>query len=219
MKKAALLFVLALFASSLSAQIITDKTSKAFSVGFDLYTDILTKTPADYTPRTINQGFNVFMTYNFALGKSPHTFSIGTGIRSQNFYSNTKIDDLNADTIRFSPITNNYKRSKINLVYLDFPAEFRFRFNSNWKVGVGFKLGIAIDSKIKYVGDISPIGPRVHHKSKKINSLERYTYGPTFRLGYKWFNVFAYYQPSRVFNNDLGPEFYPLSVGFTLTPF
>jgi len=219
MKKAGLLFVLALFASSLSAQIITDKTSKTFSVGFDLYTDILTQTPADYNSRTINQGFNAFMTYNFALGKSPHTFSIGAGIRSQNFYSNTKIGDLKADTIKFVPITNNYKRSKINLVCVDFPAEFRFRFNNSWKVGVGFKLGIAIDSKIKYVGDATPIGPRVLEKSKKINSLERYTYGPTLRVGYKWVNVFAYYQPSRVFNNDLGPEFYPLSIGLTFTPF
>ncbi len=55
MKKAGLLIILALFVSSLSAQIITDKTSKKFSVGFDLYTDILTQTPADYDARTINQ--------------------------------------------------------------------------------------------------------------------------------------------------------------------
>ncbi|MBZ0243721.1 MAG: PorT family protein [Bacteroidales bacterium] len=219
MKKAGLLFVLALFVSSLSAQIITDKTSKKFTVGFDFYTDILTQTPVDYDARTINQGFNVFGTYNFALGKSPHTFSLGLGIRSQNLYSNTAIADLNADTISFVPITNNYKRSKINLVYLDFPAELRFKFDNKWKLGVGFKFGIVIDSKTKYVGDITAIGPRVHHKSKKINSLEKYTYGPTFRLGYKWFSVFAYYQPARVFKRDLGPEFYPLSVGVTLSPF
>ena len=117
------------------------------------------------------------------------------------------------------PITNNYKRSKINLVYLDFPAELRFRFDNKWKLGIGFKLGIVIDSKTKYVGDITAIGPRVHQKSKKISSLEKYTFGPTLRLGYKWFNVFAYYQPARVFQRDLGPEFYPLSVGITLAPF
>lgn len=219
MKKVGLLFILALFVSSLSAQIITDKTSKKFTVGFDLYTDILTQTPADYDSRTINQGFNVFGTYNFALGKSAHSFSLGIGIRSQNFYSNTAIADLNADTISFVPITNNYKRSKINLVYLDFPAELRFRFDNKWKLGVGFKLGIVIDSKTKYIGDITAIGPRVHEKSKKINSLENLTFGPTLRLGYKWFNIFAYYQPARVFQRDLGPEFYPLSIGITLAPF
>ncbi|MDY0077161.1 MAG: outer membrane beta-barrel protein [Bacteroidales bacterium] len=219
MKKAGLLIVLALFASSLSAQIITDKTSKKFTVGFDLYTDFLTQTPANYNARTINQGFNVFGTYNFALGKSAHTFSLGLGIRSQNFYSNTAIANVNADTIRFVPITNNYKRSKINLVYLEVPAELRFRFDNKWKLGVGFKFGILIDSKTKYVGDITAIGPRVYQKSKKINSLEKYTYGPTLRLGYKWISAFAYYQPARVFKRDLGPEFYPLSIGITLAPF
>lgn len=219
MKKAGFLFVLALLASSLSAQIITDKTSKAFTVGFDIYNDFLTQTPDDYDSRTINQGFNVFGTYNFALGKSAHTFSLGVGIRSQNFYSNTLIGDMTADTVKFVPITNNYKRSKINLVYLDFPAELRFRLDNKWKVGIGFKLGVVIDSKSKYVGDATAVGPRVYEKSKRINSLEQYTFGPTLRLGYKWISLYAYYQPARVFQRDLGPEFYPLSVGITLAPF
>jgi len=219
MKKIGILLIFALLFTTVQAQIITDKTSKKFSVGFDLYTDILTETPADYDARTINQGFNVFGTYNFPIGKSAHTFSLGVGIRSQNFYSNTQIGDFTADTVKFMPITNNYKRSKINLVYLDFPAEFRFRFKNVWKLGVGFKFGVAIDSKAKYVGDITAVGPRVYTKTKRLKSLESYTFGPTFRIGYKWINLFAYYQPARVFQRDLGPEFYPLSVGITLAPF
>jgi hypothetical protein len=219
MKKLGILLIFVFVVSTIQAQIITDKTSKKFSVGFDIYTDILTQTPADYDARTINQGFNVFGTYNFSLGESAHTFSLGVGIRSQNFYSNTQIGDFTADTVKFVPITNNYKRSKINLVYLDFPAEFRFRFNNAWKLGIGFKLGVAIDSKAKYVGDATAIGPRVYTKNKRINSLEQYTFGPTLRVGYKWINVFAYYQPARVFQRDLGPEFFPLSVGITLAPF
>lgn len=219
MRRFAAIFAALLLASSLQAQIITDKTSKKISVGFDFYTDILTSTPANYDARAINQGFNIFGTYNFPLGKSPHTFSLGVGIRSQNFYSNTRINDLNADTIQFVPLTNNYKRSKVNLVYLDFPAEFRFRFNDKWKLGVGFKLGVVLDSKTKYVGDATATGPRVYEKNRKISNLEKYTFGPTLRIGYKWFSVFGYYQPARVFQRDLGPEFYPLSVGFTIAPF
>jgi hypothetical protein len=219
MRKFAAIFAALLFASALHAQIITDKTSKKVSVGFDLYTDILTSTPANYDARAINQGFNIHATYNFPLGKSKHTFSLGVGIRSQNFYSNTSIADINADTIQFVPLTNNYKRSKINLVYLDFPAEFRFRFKDKWKLGVGFKLGVALDSKTKYVGDATATGPRVYEKSRKISNLEKYTFGPTLRLGYKWISVFGYYQPARVFQRDLGPEFYPLSVGITIAPF
>jgi hypothetical protein len=219
MKRIGLIISLLLMVVALQAQIITDKTSKKYTVGFDIYTDFITKTPVDYTAAAFNPGFNVFGTYNFELGKTPHIFAIGLGIRSHNLYSNTKIDNLNADTIVFSPITNNYKRSKINLVYLDIPAELRFKFDNKWKLGIGFKMGILIDSKAKYIGDESITGPRVYEKRKRINSLETYTFGPTFRFGYKWVSIFGYYEIGRTFKRGTGPEFNPVSVGLTISPF
>lgn len=221
MKKPGLFLLMILIGMSMQAQVITDKKSTDVSLGVDLFTDILTKTPDDYNQRWINQGFNLFLTYNFKIGKTPHLFSIGTGLRTHNFYSNTQIDNIKADTIRFVPISSDltYTRSKINLVYLDFPAEFRFRIHDQWKVGIGFKMGIAIDSKTKYIGNQKTDATKRHIKEKNINSLEKYTFGPTLRIGYKWINLFAYYQPIRSFQRDLGPEFYPLSVGLTIAPF
>jgi hypothetical protein len=221
MKKAGLLVALVIMVMTAQSQLITSKTSKNVSVGFDLYTDILTKKPADMESRMINQGFNVYATYNFKIGEGPHVFAIGTGIRTHNFFSDTRIENIKADTILFRPIDDDldYKRSKLNLVYLDFPAELRLYFKEDWKVGIGFKMGIAIDSKEKYVGQFIEDGPTMLLKQKKINSLEKYTYGPTLRIGYKWFNAFAFYQVTRTFQRDLGPEMYPLSVGLTITPF
>jgi hypothetical protein len=221
MKKAGLLVALVIMVMTAQSQLITSKTSKNVSVGFDLYTDILTKIPADMDSRLINQGFNVYATYNFKIGDGPHVFAIGTGIRTHNFYSNTRIANIKADTILFRPISDDldYKRSKINLVYLDFPAELRLYFKDQWKVGIGFKMGLNIDSKEKYVGQLVKDGPTMLLKQKKINSLEKYTYGPTLRIGYKWINAFAFYQVTRTFQRDLGPELYPLSVGLTITPF
>lgn len=220
MKKTLLIISLLVLAGQLSAQIITGKTSTKFTVGFDLFSDIWMDKPADMKIRTINQGFNVFGTYNFDLTENGrHSFSAGIGLRNNQLFSNTQINNIKADTIVFTPITNDYKRSKLHLVYLDFPFEFRFRFDDKWKLGVGFKLGIIIDSKTKYFGDISPNGPRVLQKSKDVNSLEQYTFGPTLRVGYKWISLFGYYQPTRVFSRDLGPELYPISVGISLSPF
>ena len=221
MKKTGLSVLLMLFVFLVQAQVLTDKTSKNISLGFDLFTDILTKTPNDFDQRTINQGFNVFLTYNFKVGNSPHVFAIGTGLRTHNFYSGSRIADIKADTIRFVPITDDidYKRSKLNLVYIDFPAEFRFRIDNKWKIGLGFKMGIAIDSKEKYVGEFVNGGAAQNVKLKKVNALEQYTFGPTLRVGYKWINLFAFYQPTRTFQRELGPEMYPLSVGLTIAPF
>jgi hypothetical protein len=220
MKKTLLIISLFALMGQLSAQVITGNTSKKFTVGFDLFSDIWMGKPADMKIRAINQGFNVFGTYNFELTESGnHTFSAGIGIRNNQLYSNTQINNIKADTIVFTPITNNYKRSKLHLVYLDFPFEFRFRFDDKWKLGVGFKLGLILDSKTKYFGDITATGPRVLQKSKKVNSLEKYTFGPTLRVGYKWVSLFGYYQPTHIFSRDLGPDLYPISVGITLSPF
>lgn len=221
MKKSALVLALTLFAIFANAQVITDKTSKNVSVSFDVLNDFVTKSPANTKFRAINQGFNVNVTYNFKVGEGPHVFALGTGLRIHNWYSDSRISNIKGDTIVFAPINSklSHKRSKLNLVYVDFPAEFRFRFDDKWKLGVGFKMGVLIDSKEKYLGQLVENGPTMHIKQKKVNALERYTFGPTLRFGYKYINAFAFYQITRTFQRDLGPEMYPLSVGITIAPF
>ena len=221
MKKTGLLFALIIMAIAVQSQEIVNTFSKNITVGFDVFNDIVTKSPADYNSRVINQGFSTFATYNFKVGDSPHVFGIGAGIRTHNFYSDNIITDVQADVIEFMPIGDSltYKKSKLNLVYLDFPAEFRFHLNKDMKIGIGFKVGVLIDSKTKYVGQLVDEGATSYIKEKKINGLETISFGPTLRIGYKWINVFAYYQPSKVFTAGKGPEFYPLSVGITIMPF
>ncbi|HMM11062.1 MAG TPA: outer membrane beta-barrel protein [Bacteroidales bacterium] len=215
-----LLFALITTFNSIAQAVVTGKSAKV-SVGFDLFTDIATKTPDNMKNRTINQGFNAFLSYNFKIGEGPHVFAIGAGLRTHNFYSNTRIVNAKTDTIVFRPIDSklSYSRSKFNINYIDIPAEFRFRFDDKWKVGIGFKLGMLLDSKEKYIGQLVERGPTMHVKTKKINSLEKYSFGPTLRVGYKAINVFAFFQPSPVFGDGLGPEFKPVSVGITITPF
>ncbi len=219
MKKTALLFAAFLMFNMVQAQVITDKTSKKISVGFDLFTDLWLDSPADMKVRGINQGFSMFATYNFPLGETTHTFSLGAGFRSHNLYSNNIIEDIYADEIEFTKIEHDYDRSKLNVSYLDFPAEFRLRFQNSWKVGIGFKLGILMDSKTKYIGKVDDGGPTVRMKMKKVNQMEQYTYGPTLRIGYKMINLFAYYQIPSIFQTDLGPEMAPFSIGLSFSSF
>lgn len=219
MKKIALLFAAFLMFNIMQAQVITDKTSKKISVGFELFTDLWLDSPADMKVRGINQGFSMFATYNFPLGETTHTFSLGTGLRSHNLYSNSTIADIYADEIEFTKIEHDYDRSKLNVTYLDFPAEFRLRFQNSWKVGIGFKLGILMDSKTKYIGKVEDGGPTVRMKLKKVNHMEQYTYGPTLRIGYKMINLFAYYQIPSIFQTDLGPEMAPFSIGLSFSSF
>jgi hypothetical protein len=234
--------------TDIQAQMLSESAKRKFTVGVDIFTDIWMVTkqdpfvPAGYENRTINQGANVFFMYNLPFKPEKLSgFSIGLAIRNQNSYSNSVIVNIKSTDIVFNVIEDlphpdrviplSYKRSKINLTYLDLPAEVKFRTEGGFKVGIGLKVGYLIDSKQKYVGEwpvaFSFTNPEeedvqynaVNDKQKKINQLEKWTYGATLRIGYKWISVFGYYQFNKIFISDRGPEMQPISVGLTITPF
>ncbi len=223
-----ILLPICLYATQGYSQVVNESTKKRISIGFGLFTDIMMKMPSGIKARTINQGVNVFGTYNVPFGKSNFSFAIGLGFGTHNIYGNFFVNSTSDSTalIRM-PDSVNYKRSKITLSYLEIPLEFRFKSNSKVNVGLGFKGGLLIGSSSKYVGDgeITTTNYTLHSSEKTrvkfwgIKNLEQFTYGPTLRIGYKWFNVNGYYMLSSLFTKNRGPEMYPISVGFVLMPF
>ena len=215
-------FLLALFAvQEVSAQIISESAKRKVTVGVDVYTDIWLNQPDKMVTRTVNQGANVFMQYNFLLNESGSVgFGVGPGIMSHNLYSNSTIGDIKGDSVLFSPITVDYRRSKVNVVYFYIPMDIKFRFKNDIKLSVGFNFGFTIDSKQKYYGNRPSDDKRVMIKEKKIEHLDQYTYGPTLRFGWKYINVFAEYQINGIFQRGYGTDnLNPVSVGITFTPF
>lgn len=248
MKKLPVLITfLAIIFSTLNAesQALSETAKKKVTVGVDVFADIWLYTndplyfPDGFSFRTINQGATGFIMYNLQFSEKGTTaFSIGLAIRSHNSYSNSVIVDIKSETIVYNLINDlphpnrtiplSYKRSKINLTYLDLPVEFKFRSEGGFKLGIGLKVGYLIDSKQKYVGEW-PVDfnfdseevryNAVNEKSKSINQLEKWSFGPTLRIGYKWVSFFAYYQVTDIFENDRGPVMNPISLGITITPF
>ena len=215
-------FLLALFSvQEMSGHIISESAKRKVTVGADIYTDIWLNQPDKMVTRTVNQGVNVFMQYNFLLNESGSVgFGVGPGISSHNLYSNSTIQDIKGDSILFSPITVDYRRSKVNVVYFYIPMDIKFRFKNDIKLSVGFNFGFTIDSKQKYYGNRPSDNIRVMQKEKKIEHLDKYTYGPTLRFGWKYINVFAGYQINGIFDKGYGTDnLNPISVGITLTPF
>jgi len=211
-------FILLLAGNSFS-QVISEEAKRKITIGADFFTDIWQGAPSDMDLRTINQGFNIFGMYNFQLAESNSFFSVGLGIDNHNMYSNTRIESVRADTVVFVPITENYKRSKVNLTYVSIPMEFKVKLKSGVKFGAGFKIRYLLSSKDKYFGNMESEGGQVNIKRKTIFATEEYAYGFTLRVGYKSFNLFGYYQISNIFQQGKGPEMYPISVGLTIAPF
>ena len=220
MKKIILvLLALGIFSFSFG-QKIGQSTIKRFSIGLDYYTDIWLKKPPDIKTRAINQGISVFGMYNYPFGESNFSIAIGIGTGFHNMYTKGRIEDIKADTITFVTIPDSidYKRYKLGLSYFDIPLEFRLKTDKKFRVAIGVKFGFLMDAKTKYKGDRED-GELVNIKEKKVNNIQNFRFGPTIRIGYDWFNVYAYYQVTKVFEPGRGPDIYPLSVGITLLPF
>jgi len=219
---AALLCIAFLLPRSGMAQVVKPSTKKRISIGVGLYTDIWMNTPDGMKARTINQGVQVFGTYNMPFGKGPFSFAIGLGLSIHNLYWNYRYqgDSLNFQFVKIED-TLKYKRSKICLPFLEIPLEFRLKTKSKVSVGVGFKVGYMIYAHSKWVGDDYLFNSTNALKAsfKDIKNLEKFAYGPTLRVGYKWFNVNAYYSLASVFQKGTGIDIYPISVGFILMPF
>lgn len=212
--------LVSMFIGNSFSQVISESARRKITVGADFFTDIWQGKPEDMKLRTIHQGFNIFAMYNLQLAESNSSFSVGLGVDNNNMYSNTRIENLNGDTINFIPITDVYNRSKINLTYFALPFEFKIRLKSEIKFSAGFKIRYLISSKDKYVGDQpGEAKGKTMIKRKKINQTEDWAYGFTLRFGYKSFNLFGYYQLSNIFKKGKGPQMYPISVGLTITPF
>ena len=231
MKKVLFTLIALVISATSFAQLIANKTDNKVTFGLDLFHDFQLTPSDNWDPRGFNQGVSFALTYNFPLGESQrHTVSIGLGMSSHNYFFYTRIMNpyTNGDFTYTSYRDNDdFRRYKVNPTYGEIPLELRFRFNDSWKVGVGFKVGIMVVTKTKFVGPDDEAGTltdgsgaTVHEKQCYISNMERLAYSATLRVGWKWVNLFAAYQMSPVFAvGHNAPVFHPLSVGLTFAPF
>ena len=223
-KKLFILLAALMLTTGAFAQLIKNKTDDRISLGVDVFTDFQLKTNDNWVPRKFNQGVSTWITYNFPLGKkSKHQVSLGVGMSSHNYYSKSRIVNPYESELTFVQYSDssNFKRFKINPTYVEIPLELRFRIKDAVKIGVGFKFGIRVAAKTKYVGS-DEMGEKIYEKYTHINKeiLERYAYSATVRIGYKWITAYACFQMNRVFSEASGgPSIFPISVGLSLSPF
>ncbi|MFU8844030.1 MAG: outer membrane beta-barrel protein, partial [Bacteroidales bacterium] len=174
-------------------------------------------------PKTLNPGVNIFGAYNFMLGESDFSFSPGIGLGVHNLYSESWLVTTQ-DEIYFLeiPDTIDYKKSKLTNSYLDIPLEFRFKSKGEFRVAIGFKYGFLMKSQTKYKGEgdaFNIAGSKVIVKQARFDHVENTRYGFVGRIGYKWLNVYGYYQLSSLFTEGKGQQMYPISIGITVIPF
>ncbi|MDX2002915.1 MAG: porin family protein [Chitinophagales bacterium] len=229
MKK--LLFLLCLFAATsvLKAQDSTqlqkakEKVAQSGSrdrlvidFGYDRWIDDIDSIKS----KRFSRSFGFTFMYDILLGKSRFSIAPGLGIYTHSvFLDHQLVKGTDSTETTFADFGSDYKKYKLNTVYLDIPLELRFRskpnkHNKSVKVAAGFKAGVLINSHTKLIHD-GPDGDREVVKVKNFTDLSRFRYGPTLRIGYAFFNVFAYYSVGELFND--GPQkIHPLTVGISI---
>jgi hypothetical protein len=202
-----------------------------FDFGFNLFLN------PDYTGYTFdfmeNDVFRSNSTYinliqqSFGLQRNRNTVGLVTGIglhlESYRLGGNVTLQRLENDKIepRILEFDQNQK-SKLSLISLYVPllAEFQVPLNHyenriHFSGGLYGSLRVSSQTKIKY---------RVDRKKEKLKTSDHYSlsdfkYGLMVRAGYRWFNVFATYEPSPFFKEEKGPDLTPVTFGVTLISF
>jgi len=219
-----LAIVAALFiTASLQAQ--TGSFTERFNTGVDIFNDFVQDSPEGIDFRDINPGFNIYGLYSYQIPKSNFSLAIGLGLGMHNLHSNGLLRDT-SNVSYFEPFPDkingadaDYKTNKLQLTYLDIPAEIRFKSKSGIRVALGIKAGYLISAHTKFRGDNPEGGRVIKIKESRLPNLEKWRFGPTFQVGYKWVNFTGFYSLSKIFTEGAGPYIYPISVGISLRPF
>jgi hypothetical protein len=236
------IILLVLAATSFAQKPSAESIRKRLSLGFGVFNDFWMKVPDSINPRAIHQGVDVFIHYMFPMDKKGHmSFFIGGGIGAHNFYNQALLgvgeyniyeeqlidDPLRQNESYFYNVPKKFngkaielKKSKLSITYVDIPFGFQYKSSNKVHGTLGFKVGWSLDAHTKYKGsDLNGSGYDVKEKSLKLRNIENFHYGPYAVIGYKWFGASVFYQLSSVFEKDLGPQIYPISVGLVFKPY
>ncbi len=227
-----LLFIVSLFLFSQETEMETEtppenevpESLKKFDrVVFNAFWDMWQDTPEDLSINYLRSGgITIALLQDFPLRNSNFAFAFGLGITSHNLHSDGTIHyDPFAEISKFAIIdTLEYSINKLTLTFMDLPIELRFRTKKEnpLKIYAGFKVGLLLQEHTKYVGDDPNSDYKIKYKEYKHHDIEKLRYGPTLRIGYKWIDIFTYYSMTSLFKKDKGPQMYPVSVGFTVSP-
>lgn len=223
MKKLFITIIIIFFTPSLFAQ-KNSTYSKKVNFSFELFYDIWRNLPEDVAVKGISLGNSIYAMYEKQIGKKSDKLRVamGAGITTHKLSMNSYIEDINASPIVFLPFpeTINYKKSKFVINYFDLMLELRYKTPSKFRLAVGGKVEFLLDSHTTYKGEqLEDTGINETIKYKDIRFVEKIIFGPSFKIGYGFINLTAYYSLSNIFIENLGPQFYPISVGIILNPF
>jgi hypothetical protein len=160
--------------------------------------------------------------FNFAeksLGIIKNYVGIVTGLGLQ--YTNYRFTDdfslkQTPDGIIAEPVSMALDKNRLGVWHLNLPLMMEFQIpvygeSTRIKLAAGVVGGLRIGSR--QVHKFTENGEKQKVKIKDDFYLRDFNYGFTARVGYGDMAIFANYYPQTLFENCMGPEIYPVTVG------
>ncbi|MFP4488846.1 MAG: outer membrane beta-barrel protein [Bacteroidales bacterium] len=199
----------------------------AIEIGINNYltSDYSMSLPPELSYMDLHTGKSFNININFAqlgIGLTRH-FGIVTGLglefNDYKFEGNNNISKDEEGVIgpMYPADGIEYEKTKLTTTYLTMPlmleAQIPVRYSRTLNIAAGAIGGVKLGSHNKLV---YYDGGKQKVKEKDDFSLSVLRYGPTVRLGYDSFQVYATYYMNGLFLENKGPELYPFQLGIAI---
>ncbi|PLW99671.1 MAG: hypothetical protein C0594_16815, partial [Marinilabiliales bacterium] len=159
----------------------------------------------------IEQNFNI---YNEQIGL---VTGLGFEFNNYKFDNNIVLVDDPAGVTYFLDTVRQFSKNKLTTIYLNIPLILEAQIpvgDDEIHIGAGIIGGVKIGSHTKYIYENN--GNKMKNKQFEDFNLNSFRYGVTARVGYKGINLFANMNLSSMFEDNKGPELFPVMIGFSV---
>ena len=115
----------------------------------------------------------------------------------------------------------NYSKNRFKTWFINAPLLLELNTgnhkNKSFHLSAGAIFGFDLQTKMKYIYEEN--GTERKEKDKQSFNTNPFRVNLTARAGLGWFNVFATYSLTPLFENNRGPKLYPFTIGITLLGF
>ncbi|MFM7022592.1 MAG: outer membrane beta-barrel protein [Flavobacteriales bacterium] len=183
-------------------------------VAVDIVSNLWLTTPTGIIQKPFKSiGYNISIYKDWPLGHSSFTIALGLGYCVENVQNNGQFLYTSNNTQTFLyPLQVPYTSNRLTSEWVEIPLEIRLRTKGNgpFRFYLGAKAGIDVANYYQFMDHDTKL------REYNVKNLNWYRYGVYSRLGYGYFNLFAYYGLSEVFMHGRGPVLTPAAVGLSV---
>ncbi|WP_306641293.1 outer membrane beta-barrel protein [Sanyastnella coralliicola] len=174
--------------------------------------------------RSMSWSFNLFE-QKIRIVKDYVGVMTGLGITYNSYGLKNNVQVLKTDSmttaVDIPDSLFSYDKNKLRATYLRVPLMLEFNTSNDpdrtFHVAAGVTGGLRIGSITKQEYKID--GAKHKDRIKDDFNLNPFMLDASVRVGYRDFTIWANYGLTSLFEEDKGPEVYPLAVGITIVPF